>query len=52
MLKEEKELKEVEAILEVWYEYDGHGYPTKVSKANTVALELKRRNILDEREAA
>ena len=38
--------------MEGWYEHEGHGYPTKVSKANIVALELKRRNILDEREAA
>ena len=28
MLKEEKELKEVEASLEGWYEYEGHGYLT------------------------
>ena len=52
MLKEENELKQVEASLEGWYEHEGHGYPTKVSKANIVALDLKRRNILDEREAA
>ena len=51
MLKEENELKQVEASLEGWYEHEGHGYPTKVSKANIVALELKRRNILDKREA-
>ena len=34
MLKEEKELKEVEAILEGWYKYDDHGYLIEVSMAN------------------
>ena len=35
MLKEVKELKEVEQILEGWYGYEGHGYIIEFSKAMT-----------------
>ena len=42
MLKEENELKQVEASLEGWYEHEGHGYPTKFSKANIVGFGVEK----------